>query len=374
MPHLRASVTGPSAGFDASRSLLVLPVGGTTDLLLCAGATLDPRLDGDAAEVVERPVARPEATNARLTGWERTNDVRAFRFKGKTVGDATFNAFLPGTTLPYIQPLTVRVTTDQDRRQGGDGPKGGTSISPALTVELAGMHFRDALVRLAEDQMNSTIGRDPKGGFGRYGLPELGPPDKAGVQHKVNWCGAFVHWLYRRVSDVQGVSNPFEANVNSLASPQKAISFALHRPTSLTLLRFAGPDPYGWSWPPKRDAKGAAVGDSPALAATFNEITPVSGPPRTGDICLVRVNNDPAAGWKHVCMVLSPPDGEGAFSTFDGNQGGTWNPTTGAVAGCIGKNQHDANDKVDGGVSKFVFIAASLPNDDRYVSKLYSGS
>jgi len=362
MSHLRASVTGSSSGFDSSRNLLVLPINGTIDLYLVAGADLEPVLEGEAVAVAERKTSKGEQSSRELDAWERANGIRAFTFRGKTLGNGTFRARTRGTTIDQIAPLTVRVTANKDNRQAGDGPKGQPVISPELRLELAALPFRDALVRLAEDQMNSAIGHEPKGGFGCYGLAaknSLGQPN--------NWCGAFVHWLYKRVAEIKGVRNPFGDDVNTLASPQKAIGYALHRPDDLTLVQFAGTDPYGWSWPPNKDKHGKAVGDHPALKAEMVPVTPVSGPPMTGDVCLVRASADPAKGWKHVCMVLTTPNASGQFYTFDGNQGGDYDPRTNAIKGCIGINSHNVADMAkSGGVTKFSFVAVKLPGDDEY--------
>ncbi len=369
MAGLRAAVTGSTAGFDSSRSLLVLPLRGKLELYLVAGEELSTSLDTPICDIGERLPSKTEKQSNHLTAWERSQDIRVLKFTGTALGSATFNAYLPNTRTPWIAPLTIRVTADKDSRQGGEGPKGEPIIGPDLRLEIAGMPFREALVRLAEDQMNSAIGHEPHGGFGCYGLPA-----KDANGNPNNWCGAWVQWLYQRVSEIRGAANPFENNVGTLASPQKAIGFALHRPEKLTILEFTGSDPYGWSFPPKR-ANGKAVGDHPALKAEYKAHTPTAGPPRRGDVCIVRESADPAKGWKHVCMVLTTPDASGEFWSFDGNQGGPYDPRTKAAKGCIGTNRRNVNDMAkQGGVKKHAFIAVNLPGDDAYVPKQLSAA
>ena len=370
MAGLRAAVTGSSAGFDASRSLLVLPLRGKLELYLVAGEELSTGLDTSICDIAERPPSKTEKQSTLLTAWERSQNIRVLKFTGTALGSSTFNAWLPNTRTPWITPLTIRVTADKDSRQVGEGPKGAPVIGPNLRLGIAGMPFREALVRLAEDQMNSAIGHQPKGGFGCYGLPA-----KDANGNPNNWCGAWVQWLYQRVSEIQGVANPFENNVNTLASPQKAIGFALHRTDKLTLIEFTGTDPFGWSFPPKKNKEGKAAGDSPALKAEYKGHTPVAGPPRRGDVCLVRNSADPAKGWKHVSMVLTTPDASGQFHTFDGNQGGDYDPRTKGQKGCIGTNVHNISTMAkQGGVKKFAFVAVNLPGDGVYVPKALPAS
>lgn len=370
MAGLRAAVTGSTAGFDASRSLLVLPLRGRMELYLVAGEELSTSLDSPICDIAERLPSKTEKQSNHLTAWERSQNIRVLKFTGTALGSSTFNAYLPNTRTPWIEPLTIRVTADKDSRQVGEGPKGAPVIGPDIRLEIAGMPFREALVRLAEDQMNSVIGQTTHGGFGCYGLPA-----KDANGNPNNWCGAWVQWLYQRVAEIQGVANPFENNVNTLASPQKAIGFALHRPDKLTMIEFAGSDPYGWSFPPRKNKEGKAVGDSPALKAEYKGHTPVAGPPRRGDVCLVRASADPAKGWKHVCMVVTSPDASGQFHTFDGNSNGSYHAETNSRSGCIGVGRHNVNDMAKtGGVKKFAFVAVNLPGDGGYVPKALPAS
>jgi hypothetical protein len=222
------------------------------------------------------------------------------------------------------------VIPDPEYRAGGS-----KVVSDPVGSEMRAAKFRDALVMLARDQMFSSIGRSPHGGDGRYGL------DRGD-----EWCGAFVHWVYVRTAATLGATNPFGDRVGTLASPQKAIGWALHNPNLATIIRYEGSDPYGWSW----DA--APKADKTALKQDFIDIS-ANNPVQTGDIALYRDKS----GWRHVCMVVDPPSvGKDDFMTIDGNQTGAYRPE-GASQECIGMNSHDANDKLPDGKSyKWVFL------------------
>ena len=339
MSHLCGANKFGSYGFDTERSLLVVPVRQASSLYLAAGENLSVELTTQGiATVTESPVSKQEqATAPGLTPWERAVPLRRLTITGKAPGSTQLNAYLPDRR-PWIAPLDIQVVTDPGYRQAG----GGGTLAPKLAQEIASLSFRDALIRVAKDQMNSKVGRSPTGGDGIYGLD-------AGV----NWCGGFVHWCYVMVGSVSGKTNPFGKNVHTLASPQKAIGWALHNPDKAQLVRFEGTDPYGWSWP---EAGKAAVADKVGLKQSFVDISSAN-PVQKGDVCLVRKNLNPKDGWKHVCMVLDPPDSSGTFTTIDGNQTGAFRPGLGVSNDCIGTNSHDGNEKLEDGKSyAFVFL------------------
>ena len=233
-----------------------------------------------------------------------------------------------------MAPLKINVVPDPEYRAGGS-----KVVSDPLGSEMRAASFRDALVMLARDQMYSSIGRSPHGGNGRYGL------DKG-----QEWCGAFVHWVYARTAATLGANNPFGEQVGTLASPQKAIGWALHNTNLATIIRYQGSDPYGWSWGP------GAKADKTALTQDFIDIS-ATNPVQMGDIALLRKTDNPKDGWKHVCMVVDPPAvGKDDFTTIDGNQTGAWRPE-GASNECIGMNSHNANDRMPDGKSyQWVFL------------------
>ncbi|MCK8785264.1 hypothetical protein M0638_12800 [Roseomonas sp. NAR14] len=355
MAHLRIAPGTPAYGASfgppgpGGTDLLVVPRGGSASLLLVAGAELTPKMgDEGIAGLSEGKVSAQERNSAELTGWERSQDLRKLVVTGRTLGRTTLNAYLNGST-PWVREMAIEVVGDPEARRAGEK----AFMTDSIKREVAALSFRKALVRVAEDQMNSKIGRTANGGDGRYGL-------KAGMQ----WCGAFVHWCYQAVGSVKG-GNPLGGNVNTLASPEKAIGWTLHNPTLAEVLRYAGPDPYGWSWDavPKADAKALVQKDYVDIDGAH--------PVRMGDVCLIRSNDPPkpkpgeqpkpkSAGmmyWKHVCMVVDPPGEDGKFTTIDGNQTGAYRPDGSTATECIGKNTKDASERLmDGKSHKCVFV------------------
>src|SRR4029079_2832259 len=104
----------------------------------------------------------------------------------------------------------------------------------AFADELRSMTLREAVVRVAEDQLNSKIGR-AGGGFGRY------------ADASYDWCGAFCYYCWSVACRVHGKPNPFGDKYNSLLSCQKAISYAMQTGCA-TVLRYRGGDPFGNSF------------------------------------------------------------------------------------------------------------------------------
>lgn len=325
MPHLKPTPQSRGQGFDAERSLLVLPYRRTTSLYLVAGPDLDVRVDKPAGvEIASFSEGdRASARDGSFTEWEREQVIRRLHLRGESVGRTVLNAVTPDGR-PWIKPLEIAVVDNDEARQAQDGGK----LTPALREELQKLSFRDALIRVAEDQQNSAIGHSGSGGDGRY--------DDSGI----NWCGSFVHWCYATVCDARGVPNPFGGagrSNNILRSGIKALYAGLRDPARFTVIRYEGPDRYG------------------GLKTTqaFIDIS-AANPVQRGDICLPRSLSGDT--FPHVCMVRDPPDGSGRFTTIDGNQTGAFRPE-GASPDCIGANEHETDRKLgDGKTYAFAFV------------------
>lgn len=281
--HLRTLPGDEDSGFDGNRSLLVVPARQTRSVFLVAGPDLSVSVeDTSVATVGERRALRWESQNSSLSSWERSQGLRCLRVSGVRDGSTILHARL-SDGRDWVQPLTVRVVQDADARQAS-AP---AALTPELRQELQQLSLRAAVLRVAEDQMNSVIGRSA-GGFGRY----LG-----GTQ---NWCGAFAHFCWQVAATAKGVSNPFGDEKDVLLSPQKAIHWVFGHPSQAVMLRYQGFDPM------------TGAGSLP--------LTPISvaNPVQPGDICLLRNDNDD--GWRHVDIVYESPSGD-SFRTIDGNQG-----------------------------------------------------
>lgn len=321
MAHLK-SASQFGVGFDSARSLLVVPIIKPQSVFLVAGGDLTVSIDDETvATVTEGELGVTK--NVQFADWEQEQVIRRLTIKGLKVGTAILNARLKDGR-PWIMPLEIRVVDNGDARQTED--KG--AITPKLREEIQKLSFRDALVRVAEDQMNSAIGRSGTGGDGRY--------DDKGI----NWCGSFIHWCYAAVSNAKGVPNPFGSagGVNNiLRSGIKALYAGMKDEATFTVIRYEGPDRFGGL----------------KKTQTFIDIGP-ENPVLRGDICLPRKNSGDT--FPHVCMVYDPPDGSGTFTTIDGNQTGSYTPE-GASQFCIGINTHDANKKwTDGKTYTFAFV------------------
>jgi len=328
MAGLRAAA-GTGLGFNPEKNRLLVPANKHSDLILVAGKDLVVTVDDE--KIAKWDAFQPVQwmKDGALSPWEKTQNTRGLRISGKSIGSTVLHAKTPDG-FDFVAPLTINVIPDPEFRNGNE-----KVVSDPLGAEMRAAKFRDALVMLARDQMFSAIGRSPHGGSGRYGLK---PGDE--------WCGAFVHWVYMRTAATLAVANPFGNQVGTLASPQKAIGWALHNPALATIIRYQGADPYGWSW----DA--APKADKTALTQDFIDIS-ANNPVQTGDVALHRDEK----GWRHVCMVVDPPGvGKDDFTTIDGNQTGAYRPE-GASQECIGMNSHNASDKLPDGKSyKWVFL------------------
>jgi len=298
MAHLRTLPGLGDSGFDADRSLLVLSVGQTTNIYLIAGSTLtvDARLRSIATVDEVSKISKSETLHPSLSGWEKQQTIRKYVAKGISVGKTVIDGTDPAGR-PWIKPLNVEVVGNSDYCQADLG--GGATGN--LTTDLGALTLREAAIRVAEDQMNSKIGRTAHGGKGRYTSAEY------------DWCGAFAHWCYEKAADIKGETSPFGSNRDVLLSPQKAITWVTFNQDQAMLIGYAGPgilvdDKAGSRG---KAAKAQGIDTTFAMNGNFELV-------ERGDICLVR---DETGQWRHVCIVYEPPGWGDNFKTIDGNQG-----------------------------------------------------
>ena len=208
--------------------------------------------------------------------------IRTLTLLGKSPGSTLLHAQLNGND--WIVPLTIRVMNDPSCRQVG---KAVAQVTPELRTEIQALSLRDAVMRVAEDQMNSAISQTS--GFGVYDMDA-----------KLDWCGGFAYWCWNQACAIKGFENPFGGSNTVLWSPQRAIHWAMQDTTPAQLLRYKGPSPM--------DGKGKQE---------YREVGWNGYDLKPGDIVLLREGN--AAGWKHVCMVHGVNGRD--VETIDGNQG-----------------------------------------------------
>lgn len=291
MAHFGTLPGTSQAGFDRDRFLQVVPVRQTRTVYLFAGADLDVRVEQTEVATLtgDRTATAAEHRRRDLTSWEREVDMRRLVVRGERPGTTRLVA-RQASGAEFARALEIRVVDDQDARQAG----GIASISPGLRTELAAMRStRDAVIRVAEDQMHSAVVAASDAGFGRY-CSEPG----------ADWCGAFAWWCWNVATAARSVDNPFGrgAGIDRLLSPQKALHFARTHPDRAIALRF-------------QDRSDPFHGPGEIPYVEIDALHPVE----RGDICLVR---NAHGGWQHVCLVHTPPSAAGGdFVTIDGNQG-----------------------------------------------------
>jgi hypothetical protein len=217
-----------------------------------------------------------------LSDWEKDQFIRVITLVAKSAGSTRLRATLDGKD--WIAPLTVRVIHDATCRQVG---KAKAQVTPELRQEIQSMSLRDAVIRVAEDQMHSAVART--NGFGVYNMAS-----------NLDWCGGFAYWCWDQACAIRGDENPFGGSNKVLWSPQRAIHWAMQPTTPAQLLRYQGVSPM--------DGKGQQE---------YHEIGWNGYYLNPGDIVLLREGT--ADGWKHVCMVHEVTGR--ALVTIDGNQG-----------------------------------------------------
>ena len=132
-----------------------------------AGAGLDVFTDDENIAVASTGAS--DSTSAHkdrtLSDWEKDQVIRVITLVAKSTGTTLLRATLDGND--WIAPLTVRVINDATCRQVG---KTKAQVTPELSREIQGMSLRNAVIRVAEDQMHSAVAQTK--GFGIYNMAE----------------------------------------------------------------------------------------------------------------------------------------------------------------------------------------------------------
>jgi hypothetical protein len=284
MANLHKPGNADRSGYDEHRNLQVMSIHTRTKFYLIAGAGLDVYTDDE--DIAEASTGASDSAaahrDATLSEWEKSQIVRVITLLAKSEGSTQLHATLDGND--YIAPLTVRVIQDASCRQVG---KSRAQVTPELRSEIQKMALRDAVIRVAEDQMCSAIAQTR--GFGVYNM-----------DNNLDWCGGFAYWCWDQACAIRGDENPFGGLSTVLWSPQRAIHWAMQPTTPAQLLRYQGVSPM--------DGKGQQE---------YHDIGWGGYDLKPADIVLLREGS--ANGWKHVCMVHDVNDR--GLVTIDGNQG-----------------------------------------------------
>src|SRR5262249_51361834 len=153
MAHFR-KLANVDAGFDANRYLQVVPARGTTRLYLIAGDRMNVQTDheGVATAAIAKGDSRWAHGNPALSAWE----------KGQTIQEVTLKVVAPGETKlrgtldgkEWASPVDVVVVNAPPSRRVG------AAVSPDIRLAIQGVSLREAVLMVAEDQMNSDINQD----------------------------------------------------------------------------------------------------------------------------------------------------------------------------------------------------------------------
>ncbi len=220
------------AGFDKDRNTLVMGQNSSARFYLLGGAGHQVRIDGSIV-TVQAGEDDDKAFHKGTPNVGKTEYVRKVTVTTKSqTGQATLVA-TDGNGLPSAAPITIYVADNKQGRRVAD-----KDMDSEMRVELQKLPLRDAVIRIAEDQVHSDLIADKGGkkGADRYHLnPAYG----------TQWCGKFAHWCWERACEVKGVPNPFGPSGDTFLSPQKAISWGMRDDTPGQLLQYSGPDPMG---------------------------------------------------------------------------------------------------------------------------------
>jgi hypothetical protein len=309
-----------SVGFDEERGLLIMQAGKKAELYLVAGENLNVYAeDPDLVSVTskDKDVAAAHRST-EVTSGEQGQTVRLVTLKaGAREGTTELRAGSGG--IGWAGPLEIQVVQNAERRQVGRGIGEATG---EIREELLGLSLRDAVIRVAEDQMYSNVCLG--NGFGTYMASEIikGTP--------ADWCGGFAHWCWRQAAAIKNVENPFGDDGSVLWSPQRAIGWAMRNPDKAVVFRYKGGDP----------------GPHPVAGTQeWHDIGWNGYSLERADIVLVRKLPDKGDAWRHVTQIDSV--GESVIHTIDGNQGN---------GRCIKRRTYNINKKLTNGQFELAFL------------------
>ncbi len=318
MAHL-LKFPNDSGGYDKNRNLLVMPQNSQSTFYLVAGQGLN--VDSTDESIFQTTAKVTDDSGAHkmsgLTVWEKSQNIRKILLNsGANTGVAQLTAKDDGGR-DQIRSLEVMVVADPHARRISDNGE----IESSLRKELDQMSLRQAVLRIAEDQISSRVKTNAQG----CDLYHLNPA------YGKLWCGAFAYWCWAQAALVKKVPNPFGEKNEPLLSPLKAIDWGMREETPGVLLQYKGPNPMTMRGPPQPLLE---IGDN----GHFLE---------PGDIALWRVGH--AMGFKHVSFVESV-NGK-SFVDINGN---AYDAGSGSALAKI--SHDDINRKLSDGSYKCFFL------------------
>lgn len=311
-----------SGGFDSANNLLVIPTYDSAAVYLVAGADLAVSvLDPDLVAVTAGTGDDKSAHNrAGVDEWTNAQSIRRITLKTNGAKGTTKLVARTAAGADFIAPLTIYVVANKEARRTAD--KG--EIEPALRVELQKLPLRQAVLRVAEDQLHSRVTTNAQG-IALYHLPE---------GYGTLWCGAFAYWCWDQACIAKGVANPFGSSIEPLLSPQKAIHWGMNKTTPGQLLQYEGWDPM-------------VVRSKQSEPQELRENGYGGQFVQPGDIALWRSAH--ATDFKHVSFVASV-----SGSTFSDYNGNAYDAGSGSALALIGG--HDIKKKLADNSYKTFFL------------------
>lgn|GEM_PF-2659852 len=310
MANLHKPSNVDQRGYDASRNLQVMSLNQRTTFYLVAGAGLDVFTDDENVAVASAGASDSKQAHKEgsLSDWEKDQVIRVIGLTAKSPGTTLLRATQDGSD--WIAPLSVRVIGDSTCRQVG---KAKAQVTPELRRELMDMSLRDAVIRVAEDQMCSAIAQTS--GFGVYNMAD-----------DLNWCGGFAYWCWDQACAIRGEANPFGTSNKVLWSPERAIDWGIRDTSPVEVLRYAGSSPM--------DGTGKQA---------YHDVGWNGCELRRADVVLVR--SEKASGWRHVSLIHRISGRQ--LETIDGNQ---YKPKIKLV-------QRSLDSKISNGAYEYAFLA-----------------
>lgn len=308
-------------GFDSGRNQLVIPTNDSATVYLVAGAGLAVSVEDPSLVTVAAGSGDDKSAHNRgLDSWSNAQHLRKIVIR--TMGQTGFTRLVAKTEEGYdfIAPLSIYVVQNKEARRAAS--KG--QIEPKLKAELEKLPLRQAVIRIAQDQLHSRVVTNAQG-IALYNLPE---------GYGTLWCGAFAYWCWDQACLAKGVANPFGSSCEPLLSPQKAIHWGMQASTPGQLLQYEGVDPMvaiKMRGPPQQLRENGYNG---------HFIEPA-------DIALWRSGSQ--YQFKHVSFV-----GEVSGTTFSDYNGNAYDAGTGSALAFI--TGHDMTKKQSDGSYKTFFL------------------
>ncbi|RJF80600.1 hypothetical protein D3874_26155 [Oleomonas cavernae] len=360
----------PTPAPPGSRDILTLGVGETVELDLVQGQDIDITLVPPGEQAVDLTGPLPASNGAVY---------RRFKLTGKKANEtAVLRGILNRDLAPwpkggdFIRPLEIRVYGEKN--SGNRQSLGGINMHPKFMEELKKLPWRDAVLRVAVDQMQGKNG--------------TGSGDESGKTYDssgASWCGSFVAWCYGVVAAAHGIKSPMAMNgvYNELRSGIQALDWGLKRQAQgqCTVYNYEGGPRYGQHF-----GGGAFSGDeAKSFATRLNKVA--AGSIARGDVVLVRAE-DHHGEFNHVCMVYEPPKGptdpfvvmngnagdappgDGAGGpislSYPKNAGQTWVLTNDKAKWTDKKgNEHTSSDAVGSTIYRYVFLHLDWPEANK---------